>query len=104
MNGFTIGGVTMRAGEAVIVANHVANRDPELFTDPDHVDLGRDNARQHLGEHFLIGRVKHPDPGIRRRIDMTLRNETAVSLRYPELSADPYPAGRNTGRRPPGRS
>jgi cytochrome P450 len=54
-----IGGVTIRAGEAVIVSLNVANRDPEAFADPDDLDLERVNARQHLalgyGVHQCLG-------------------------------------------------
>jgi cytochrome P450 len=55
----TIGGITISAGEGVIVPVHVANRDPDLFTNPDHLDLDRANARQHLafgyGIHQCLG-------------------------------------------------
>ncbi|WTN61196.1 cytochrome P450 [Streptomyces sp. NBC_00626] len=55
----TIGGVTIPAGEGVIVPVHVANRDPEIFTDPDSLDLGRANARRHVafgyGIHQCLG-------------------------------------------------
>ncbi|MFI6692980.1 cytochrome P450 [Streptomyces sp. NPDC050433] len=55
----TIGGVTISAGEGVIVPVHVANRDPESFTDPDNLDLGRANARRHVafgyGIHQCLG-------------------------------------------------
>ncbi|MQY40779.1 Cytochrome P450-SU2 [Streptomyces sp. RB17] len=56
---FTVGGVTIRAGEGVIVSVNVANRDPEFFTDPDDLDLARADARKHLafgyGIHQCIG-------------------------------------------------
>ncbi|MFJ3804642.1 cytochrome P450 [Streptomyces sp. NPDC090088] len=55
----TIGGVTIRAGEGVIVPVHVANRDPEFFDAPDDLDLDRANARLHLafgyGIHQCLG-------------------------------------------------
>ncbi|MGW0712971.1 cytochrome P450 [Streptomyces sp. NPDC002643] len=55
----TIGGVTIRAGEGVIISVNVASRDPEFFTDPDDLDLARANARQHLafgyGIHQCLG-------------------------------------------------
>ncbi|GGY17586.1 cytochrome P450 [Streptomyces minutiscleroticus] len=55
----TIDGVTIRAGEGVIVPIHVANRDPEFFTAPGDLDLARANARQHLafgyGIHQCLG-------------------------------------------------
>ncbi|MFE7977333.1 cytochrome P450 [Streptomyces shenzhenensis] len=55
----TVGGVTIRAGEGVIISINVANRDPEFFTAPDGLDLTRTNARQHLafgyGIHQCLG-------------------------------------------------
>ncbi|WP_405767774.1 cytochrome P450 [Streptomyces sp. NBC_01538] len=55
----TIGGVTIRAGEGVIVPVHVANRDPDIFTDPGDLDLERANVRRHLafgyGIHQCLG-------------------------------------------------
>ncbi|WP_432092082.1 cytochrome P450 [Streptomyces sp. NRRL F-5630] len=54
----TYGGVTIRAGEGVILAGETANRDPEAFPDPDRLDLGRD-ARRHVafgfGVHQCLG-------------------------------------------------
>lgn len=53
-----IGGVTIRAGEGVVVALQAANRDPAVFGDPDTLDLTRD-AGQHLafghGPHHCLG-------------------------------------------------
>jgi cytochrome P450 len=55
----TVGDVTIRAGEGVIIPLHVANRDPEVFADPDRMDLGRANARKHVtfgyGIHQCLG-------------------------------------------------
>ncbi|MFI9169439.1 cytochrome P450 [Streptomyces lincolnensis] len=53
-----IGGRLVRAGEGVIMANEIANRDPEVFPDPDRLDLTRD-ARRHVafgfGVHQCLG-------------------------------------------------
>ncbi|MET7640790.1 cytochrome P450 [Streptomyces sp. NPDC005438] len=53
-----VGGVTIRAGEGVILLSELANRDPEVFPDPDTLDLTRD-ARAHLafgaGTHHCVG-------------------------------------------------
>ncbi|GAB7110433.1 cytochrome P450 [Streptomyces phaeofaciens JCM 4814] len=53
-----IGGRLLRAGEGVIMVNEVANRDPEVFPDPDRLDLTRD-ARRHVafgfGVHQCLG-------------------------------------------------
>lgn len=53
-----IGGRTIRAGEGIIFANDIANRDPDAFPDPDRLDLTRD-ARRHVafgfGVHQCLG-------------------------------------------------
>ena len=53
-----LGGVTIRAGEGVILANDMGNRDPAAFPDPDRLDVHRD-ARHHVafgyGVHQCLG-------------------------------------------------
>ena len=53
-----IGGVTVRAGEGLVLANDIGNRDPEVFAEPDRLDVGR-NPRQHVafgfGVHQCLG-------------------------------------------------
>ncbi|WP_405204222.1 cytochrome P450 [[Kitasatospora] papulosa] len=53
-----IGGEVIRAGEGIVVPNDIGNRDPEVFADPDRLDLGRD-ARRHVafgfGVHQCLG-------------------------------------------------
>jgi cytochrome P450 len=53
-----IGGQVIRRGDGVIFANNVANRDDEVFAEPDRLDFYRD-ARAHLafgfGEHQCLG-------------------------------------------------
>ncbi|MCT2584626.1 cytochrome P450 [Actinophytocola gossypii] len=48
----------IRAGEGIILANDIANRDPAAFTDPDRLDLRR-SARHHVafgfGVHQCLG-------------------------------------------------
>jgi cytochrome P450 len=39
----TFNGVQMKKGDPVLMINAVANRDPEVFTDPQKIDLTRDN-------------------------------------------------------------
>lgn len=52
------GGVTVPAGETVLLSLSAANRDPARFPDPDRLDLGRD-ASGHLalghGIHYCLG-------------------------------------------------
>ena len=53
-----IAGQTIHAGEGLILANDVGNRDPAAFPDPDRLDLHRD-ARRHVafgfGVHQCLG-------------------------------------------------
>ncbi|MEV0849818.1 cytochrome P450 [Streptomyces sp. NPDC049954] len=53
-----IGGVLIRAGDAVICANDVANRDPEVFDEPDELNVER-RGRRHIafgtGPHQCLG-------------------------------------------------
>ncbi|MCA1224341.1 cytochrome P450, partial [Streptomyces sp. 8L] len=53
-----VAGRTVRAGEGLILANDIANRDPGAFPDPDRLDIGRD-ARHHVafgfGVHQCLG-------------------------------------------------
>ncbi|WP_328323660.1 MULTISPECIES: cytochrome P450 [unclassified Streptomyces] len=53
-----VGGQLIRAGEAVICATDVANRDPEVFEEPGRLDIDR-QARRHLafgsGPHQCLG-------------------------------------------------
>lgn len=55
----TIGGADVRRGDLVVVSLASANRDPEVFQDPDNFDLRRDNSRLQLafahGPHFCLG-------------------------------------------------
>ncbi|GHE43803.1 cytochrome P450 [Streptosporangium violaceochromogenes] len=44
----TIGGVTIRRGEAVLIATTAANRDERVFADPDRFDVARDPDTPHL--------------------------------------------------------
>lgn len=54
----TIDGRTIARGDRVFTMINAANRDPAQFTDPDRLDLGRENNR-HIafgyGIHFCIG-------------------------------------------------
>ncbi|MFJ7151781.1 cytochrome P450 [Streptomyces sp. NPDC100445] len=56
----TVGGELIRAGEVVYNAYVVANRDPEVFPDPDALDFDREN-RAHLafghGPHHCLAAV-----------------------------------------------
>lgn len=53
------GGKTIRKGDKVVMWYASANRDPEIFQDPDKFDIGRDNVRAHTafgyGLHRCLG-------------------------------------------------
>lgn len=53
-----IDGQVIKAGDGLILANDIANRDPDAFPDPDRLDITR-NARHHLafgyGVHQCLG-------------------------------------------------
>lgn len=55
MNEVTIGGVTMKPGDHLIMAHNIANRDPRVFPNPDALIIERENASKHLG----LGRGIH---------------------------------------------
>jgi len=54
-----IGGQKVANGEKVVMFYGAANRDPEMFPDPDRFDIRRENAKRHLsfgiGIHRCIG-------------------------------------------------
>ncbi|HVV24741.1 MAG TPA: cytochrome P450 [Pseudonocardiaceae bacterium] len=54
-----LAGAPIRRGDLVTVSIAGANRDPEVFADPNRFDARRANARQHLafarGPHFCLG-------------------------------------------------
>lgn len=53
-----LGGKKIRRGDKLVAVLAAANRNPDVFTDPDHLDLGRTDNR-HLsfgwGAHFCFG-------------------------------------------------
>ena len=54
-----VAGVPMRRGSVIVALLAGANRDPQVFPDPDKFDITRQNARDHLsfsaGRHFCLG-------------------------------------------------
>ncbi|MGW1609478.1 cytochrome P450 family protein [Streptomyces sp. NPDC002285] len=77
----TIGGVTVPAGDTVLLSLSAANRDPARFPDADRLDLGRD-ASGHLalghGIHYCLGA-----PLARAETEIAL---AALLDRFPELA------------------
>lgn len=94
----------MRKGSVVTTLLAGANRDPEVFTDPNRFDITRANARDHVsfssGRHYCLGAAlarmegevglrtvveRFPDlrllPGVRRRPTRILRGYDALPAR-----------------------
>ncbi|KUO22802.1 cytochrome P450 family protein [Streptomyces dysideae] len=76
----TIGGVTVPAGETVLLSPSAANRDPARYPDPDRLDLDRDTSG-HLalghGIHYCLGA-----PLARAETEIAL---AALLERFPDL-------------------
>lgn len=87
-----VGGHTVPKGEPVVVFIGGANRDPEVFAEPDRFDITRENAHDHLafssGIHYCLG------AGLAR-----LEGAVAVRTlyeRFPDLRVAASPARRST--------
>ena len=56
---YDVGGTTLPAGQNLVPLLGAANRDPDVFPEPDRLDLGRENAHRHVafggGHHFCLG-------------------------------------------------
>lgn len=76
-----IGGVQVEPGRRVLVMLGAANRDPEVFDDPDTFDLHRSNAGDHLafasGIHYCLGATL-------ARLELTVAF-AALATRMPRL-------------------
>jgi cytochrome P450 len=59
LDDFTIGTERIEAGDTIILLMGAANRDPEVFDEPDRFDIDRPNRAEHLsfayGPHFCLG-------------------------------------------------
>ncbi|GHJ34649.1 cytochrome P450 [Streptomyces sp. TS71-3] len=79
-----VGGQVIKAGDAVICATDVGNRDPEVFEDPDRLDVDRATPRRHLafgsGPHQCLGQNL-------ARIELQLAYP-ALLRRFPTLRLD----------------
>lgn len=65
-------GVVVPAGAMLFGSVHAANRDPEVFVDPDRLDVTRENRRSHVG--LGVARTSAsapPSAGWRRRSSST---------------------------------
>ena len=77
-----LGGVAIPKGSFMMLRYAAANRDPAVFSNPDHFDVERPNAKEHLS----FGQGLHFCPGA-----SLARKEAAVAIqmmidRFPDLS------------------
>ena len=77
-----LGGFSLPAGTPVFLSLAAANRDPVVFSGPDHFDMDRDNASQHIafgrGIHICLGRLLAK---LELRVVLEALTEKAPSLR-----------------------
>jgi len=95
-----IGGVSVPAEAKLLLLLGSANRDPAIFADPDHFDIRRPNAREHLsfgyGVHNCLGaplarlearvvleEVSRRLPTLRLAEDTALEFPPSISMRGP---------------------
>lgn len=87
-----IAGVPVRRGSVVVALLAGANRDPQVFPEPDTFDVTRHNARDHLsfsaGRHFCLGAALARMEG-----EVGLRT---LFERYPELRLESGATRRST--------
>lgn len=87
-----IGGVRMRAGEGVVLLMDSANRDEEVFPDPDRLDILRPKANRHisfgfgahqcLGQHMARLELQLAMPALLRRFPGLHPTVAAEDARY----------------------
>ncbi len=85
-----VDGVTIPKGEPVILAIGGANRDPDLFDQPDRLRIDRQNASQHLS--FSLG-IHHCLGATLARLEARIAFEE-LTRRYPGLEMAGSPARR----------
>ena len=80
-----LGGVTIPKDAPILMSLAAANRDPQMFPDPERFDISRKNARRHLtlgaGIHFCLGAPL-------TRLEMKISLEALVQ-RYPHMRLAP---------------
>ncbi|MEQ4548997.1 cytochrome P450, partial [Nocardioides kribbensis] len=85
-------GVPVPRGAAVTTLLAAANRDPDVFADPDTFDVARENAADHVsfssGRHYCLGAALARMEG-----EVGLR---AVVERFPDLALAPGARRRTT--------
>ncbi len=85
-----LSGVVIPKGESIIVAIGGANRDPDVFDEPDRLRIGRQNASQHLS--FSLG-IHHCLGAALARLEARVAFEE-LTRRYPSLEMAGTPVRR----------
>ena len=85
-----IGGTVIEKGASIIVAIGGANRDPDVFEQPDRLRIGRPNASRHLA--FSLG-IHHCLGAALARLEGRIAVEE-LTRRYPALELAGTPARR----------
>jgi cytochrome P450 len=80
-----LAGVALPEGSTVHIRYASANRDPEMFPDPDRVDLERPNGRRHMA--FSLGEHHCPGEGL-SRLEQRMALHTVLD-RLPDLRLGP---------------
>jgi cytochrome P450 len=101
----TLGGQSLKRGDAVIVILGAADRDGERFAEPDRFDIARDTEAKHLafgrGSHYCLGA---PLARLEGEIALTtlLRRLSGLSLAVPagDLTWRPVPLFRSLASLP----
>ena len=87
-----VAGAPMPRGSVMVGLLAGANRDPEVFPDPDKFDVTRENARDHVsfsaGRHYCLGAALARMEG-----EVGLRT---LFERYPDLRVEPGAVRRST--------
>src|SRR6185503_3635522 len=103
-----VGGITLAAGESVLMLLGAANHDPAHYADPDALDVGRQNIRPMSfggGIHHCLGAQL---ARLEAELVFTALIERLPNLELPEKDAPPGGAPSRsaacTGSRPPGTS
>lgn len=84
----TLGGKTIHTGDSVVAVIGAANRDPEIFPDPDRLDIARQRNR-HLsfgsGAHYCLGAyLARLEGSIALRVLLEKTREIAFAQEAPE--------------------
>jgi cytochrome P450 len=83
---YELRGVTIKAGESVLLSYPSANRDEEVFGDAEHLDVGR-NPNKHVafgfGAHYCLGAQ------LARMEGRALYNELIPRVKSMELAGEP---------------